>query len=143
MGRYQKVPVVIEAVQWPLDESEYPYWLFEAVKNGTIVISEGLFKSKVLIKTLEGDHICNHGDWIIRGVEGELYPCKPGIFQKTYEPAEGESIPPMDVLEKIRSSRNLVANCLPDCREKSLAMTKLEEAEMWLGKAILNTSEEC
>ena len=41
------------------------------------------------IETLEGGHVVCPGDWIITGVEGEHYPCKPGIFSKTYEPAEG------------------------------------------------------
>ena len=41
-----------------------------------------------IIQTLEGDHLARKGDWIIRGVHGEFYPCKPDIFAKTYEPAE-------------------------------------------------------
>lgn len=39
------------------------------------------------IPTLEGDHIANIGDWIIKGVKGEFYPCKPDIFAATYDPA--------------------------------------------------------
>ena len=42
----------------------------------------------IVIGTLEGDHLASQGDWIIRGVKGELYPCKPEIFAATYEPAE-------------------------------------------------------
>jgi len=41
------------------------------------------------IDTLEGGHIVCPGDWIITGIEGERYPCKPGIFEQTYEPVEG------------------------------------------------------
>jgi len=42
---------------------------------------------KVIIPTLEGDHLANIHDWIIKGVKGEFYPCKPDIFEMTYEPA--------------------------------------------------------
>ena len=44
---------------------------------------------EITIPTLEGDHIAKHGDWIIKGVKGEFYPCKPDIFAATYEPASG------------------------------------------------------
>lgn len=44
------------------------------------------------IKTLEGDMIANIGDWIITGIHGEIYPCKPDIFKKTYDPADDEAI---------------------------------------------------
>lgn len=47
---------------------------------------------EITIPTLEGDHIARHGDWIIKGVKGEFYPCKPDIFRATYEPAEQEEI---------------------------------------------------
>lgn len=40
------------------------------------------------IHTLEGDHVCSEGDFIIKGVKGEFYPCKPDIFEATYEAAE-------------------------------------------------------
>lgn len=46
----------------------------------------------MLIPTLEGDHLATQGDWIIKGVNGELYPCKPDIFEKTYEPVEGPAV---------------------------------------------------
>jgi hypothetical protein len=42
----------------------------------------------VVIRTLEGDMLASPGDWIIRGVKGEFYPCKPDIFEATYEPVE-------------------------------------------------------
>ena len=42
------------------------------------------------ITTLEGVHTANVGDWIIKGIQGELYPCKPDIFEQTYEPYSAE-----------------------------------------------------
>ena len=48
-------------------------------------VGKGAPHIDMVIKTLEGDHICAEGDFIIKGVNGEFYPCKPDIFEKTYE----------------------------------------------------------
>jgi hypothetical protein len=85
MAKYRKKPVVIEAVQWLnrqiVDE---PLWFIEAEQRDMIQL-HGITLS---IHTLEGVMEANPGDWIIRGVKGELYPCKPDIFAATYEPVE-------------------------------------------------------
>lgn len=83
---WRKKPVVIEAFQWTGDKDQLgePEWIVEAIKTGVVGIdAEGLN-----IVTLEGVLTASHGDWIIRGVKGELYPCKPDIFAATYEPAD-------------------------------------------------------
>jgi len=83
MGRFRKKPVVIEAFVWnPNKAGEVD----AAKQRGWKV----LFNGTVVIPTLEGQHIANVGDWIICGIKGEFYPCKPDIFEATYEPAEGE-----------------------------------------------------
>lgn len=51
-------------------------------------IDHAAVKGGLVIKTLEGNHLANIGDYIIKGVAGEFYPCKPDIFEKTYEVAE-------------------------------------------------------
>ena len=81
MTRFRKKPVEVEA--WQIDSSEpKPGWLLDAMKSDmAIEHTDGTW----LIKTLEGDHLGNIGDYIIRGVKGELYPCKPDIFEQTYE----------------------------------------------------------
>ena len=81
MPKYRKKPVVIEAWQWtPHDKGEeIPMWL--VMSNYELGPEDGL-----LIKTLEGTMRADPGDWIIRGVKGELYPCKPDIFAATYDP---------------------------------------------------------
>jgi hypothetical protein len=94
--KFRKKPVVIEAVQWFKDgdhekvrrtgfneiymllgtagcSREAPYWTAEAMG---------------VIDTLEGQHVVVPGDWIITGMKGEHYPCKPDIFEMTYETAE-------------------------------------------------------
>lgn len=78
---YRKKPVVIEAVQWT-GENHAEMCEFIDPEVFEIKPKEGL-----IIHTLEGDHHASPGDYIIKGVNGEFYPCKPDIFAKTYEPA--------------------------------------------------------
>ena len=79
MAKYRKLPVVIDAFRWMIDE--VPDW-WKSAKGITInVDTESAF-----IPTLEGTHEAKVGDYIIRGIDGELYPCKPDIFKRTYEP---------------------------------------------------------
>lgn len=75
MDKYRKKPIVIEAVQW------FPGLVVEGVLDA----GEGYFDDRYYIKTLEGNMIVSPGDWIITGVKGEKYPCKPDIFEATYE----------------------------------------------------------
>lgn len=83
MSRYTKKPVTIDAAQWTGDSFELCRWASEF--PGTIRWSfDG---DTLIIPTLEGDMRASIGDWIIRGVKGEFYPCKPDIFAATYEPA--------------------------------------------------------
>ena len=82
--KFRKKPVVIEATQW-FKDGDHPLVVF----NPAEVVSNppGMLDDQWVIKTLEGYHIVTPGDWIITGVHGEAYPCKPDIFEKTYEPA--------------------------------------------------------
>lgn len=57
----------------------------EAHKNGTLFYGCGVSGDELFVNTLEGVHHVNVGDYIIRGVAGEIYPCKPDIFEQTYE----------------------------------------------------------
>lgn len=86
MAKYRKKPVVIEAVQW-LNKKIVcppgPQWFVEAEERKQIQLAGDV----LYIKTLEGEMRADIGDWIIRGVKGEIYPCKPDIFEATYEPA--------------------------------------------------------
>jgi len=88
MAKYRKKSVVIEAIRLlPSTLSPYVEEFLGEAKNfpdcsiGGIDPSDGQFK----IKTPEGVMIANVGDWIIKGVKGEFYPCKPDIFEITYE----------------------------------------------------------
>lgn len=89
--KYRKKPVVIDAFKWTggPDQAEDPEWAIEAIANGAITFPGGGTKDCVMrIHTLEGDMTAQQGDYIIRGVNGEIYPCKPDIFEKTYESAD-------------------------------------------------------
>ncbi len=116
MAKYRKKPVVIEAVRWrgyssnlgltqeaasqPAEITEenmhginyasIPDWMPEPLLTGTNPDVGGVLRDgdDLLIGTLEGVHRAKPGDWIIRGIKGELYPCKPEIFAATYEDAE-------------------------------------------------------
>lgn len=82
---FRKKPVVIEAVQWDgRNDDEVISWA-KAAPPRWWVRRRG---DHLNIPTLEGDHLASVGDWIIRGVAGEIYPCKPDIFAATYEPAD-------------------------------------------------------
>lgn len=79
--KYRKKPVVIEAVRYMLDET-LPDWFMDRVTSNTIIThADGTCD----INTLEGVMKANKGDYIILGVNGEVYPCKLDIFEKTYE----------------------------------------------------------
>lgn len=83
MSLYRKLPVEVEAFKWTggPDQEEDPEWIVEAIKNGDAFFEDGEFK----IWTMEGVMTVNSGDYIIKGIKGELYPCKPDIFEKTYK----------------------------------------------------------
>lgn len=91
MPKFRKKPVVIEAIRYvggadnrlavlnftgtDASNAKTIYW--RSIPQG----------GEIVIRTLEGDLIASEGDWIIRGVKGEVYPCKPDIFAATYDPA--------------------------------------------------------
>ena len=105
MGQYRKKPVTIEAVhctsikispigKWDAEFDEpLPDWMRAAIAAGNVAKDKGaiwpaLDEQKLMIGTLEGQHEVSIGDWIVRGVKGELYPVKPDIFEATYEPVD-------------------------------------------------------
>ena len=98
--KFHKKPIMIEAFQmteerrW--DNREWPDWLNRAWnmepraygEGGLFIDADDPGRAHLLIGTLEGVHRVQWNDWIIRGVKGELYACKPDIFQATYEPVD-------------------------------------------------------
>ena len=88
MAKYRKKPVVIEAFKfdWDGDNPELDLSMIDSDENWTCEHCGKLSSKHGNVKTLEGYHIACPGDFIIRGVKGEHYPCKPDIFEMTYEP---------------------------------------------------------
>ena len=80
MAKYKKKPVVIEAIRFTGSNYEE---IREFIGKNTLCSD-----LSIVIPTLEGDMIAQKGDYIIKGVKGEFYPCKPDIFEKTYESVE-------------------------------------------------------
>lgn len=83
--KYRKKPVVIEAVLWDGRNFEEVSELLETGGDASRQISYGTETDYLSIYTLEGTMKANKGDWVVKGVKGELYPCKPDIFEATYE----------------------------------------------------------
>ncbi len=89
MAKYRKKPVVVNAWQWTgkcwseahefIESNNLPFPLMLGARNGV---------AGLIIQTLEGDMVAQTDDYIIEGVKGEFYPCKPDIFEATYEKVE-------------------------------------------------------
>jgi hypothetical protein len=82
--KFIKKPVEIEAVQFTMNSLEDIRNVIDFIKESDYDISY-LGEGKIYIETLEGVMCANDGDWIIKGIKGEFYPCKPDIFEATYE----------------------------------------------------------
>ena len=90
MIKYRKKPVVIEAIQFT-GTNENVEVLKRFINRSIITESSYLSDyqvNSIVIETLEGDMTANVGDYIIKGIKGEYYPCKPDIFNETYERVE-------------------------------------------------------
>jgi hypothetical protein len=90
--KYRKKPVIVDAVHWDGKNHREMFDFLTGTKDERMELSGDNFyidfakvSGGLVIKTLEGEHIASLGDYIIKGVNGEFYPCKPDIFEKTYE----------------------------------------------------------
>lgn len=85
MPRFRKKPVVIDAIQW--DGTRESAESIRAVFGADVLVPRDGDSWALLCKTLEGRLVATPQDWIIRGIKGEVYPCKPDVFAATYEAA--------------------------------------------------------
>ena len=90
--KYRKKPVIIEAIQWDDNTTEIKNFCGSActyeVEDCAWQVGKGAAHEILIIHTFEGDMIASRGDYIIKGINGEYYPCKPDIFEKIYEKVE-------------------------------------------------------
>ena len=87
--QFRKKPVVIEAALWPGLGQPFAFAEIVPLEARFFVPCDGCggpFAGHGWLNTLEGGHRVCPGDWIIKGIKGEFYPCKPDIFEATYEP---------------------------------------------------------
>ena len=82
--KYRKKPVLIEAIQLTSDVAQF-WRVYEFMRSDVQEWDDEPFR--IRIRTLEGEMWATEGDWVIKGVQGEFYPCKPDIFAQTYESA--------------------------------------------------------
>lgn len=112
--RYMKKPVVVDAYQLPAAGQDLPESFQQWCERVGFTEFESGRDETLVIPTLEGDMTAQPGDWIIRGVRGEFYPCKPDIFAATYE-AEPEASPPAAdevpdaVIDAVAAARSMAA----------------------------------
>ena len=91
--KYRKRPIIVEAFRWTADhwQKEDPKWIIDAIKQDKIYFVHNLISGgEMRIITLEGTHTAKRGDWVIKGIKGEIYPCKNDIFLETYEEVNDE-----------------------------------------------------
>lgn len=86
MAKFRKKPIVIEATQFHIWDEPWPDGVEQRTVSGNAETIQGA-QVEWFIQTLEGEHVVVNDDWIITGIKGEKYPCKPDIFAATYEPA--------------------------------------------------------
>jgi len=79
MAKYRKKPIVVDVFRWLMDD--VPEWITSAIRANKINFD----MRGMIISTLEGEMLASPGDYIIKGVKGELYSCKPDVFEQTYE----------------------------------------------------------
>lgn len=110
--KYRKKPIVVEAFHMTDFDADYwPGWL----RSADYVFDGG----DLFLGTLEGDMQVCHGDWVIQGIKGELYPCKPDIFQATYEAVtDGQPISRYS----IRSGWKMPEPPHPECKPYALLL---------------------
>lgn len=113
MGKFVKLPVEIEAFKtwanWFIescpDNPTYPEWLQDAIDDGAVYLGGDM--NDVFIKTLEGEHKATDGDYIIQGIKGELYPCKPDIFEASYKPVRTTELSYSEALVLMKDGKKL------------------------------------
>ena len=135
MAKFRKKPVVVEAVRWDgtnvCDIREFFDAFLMWHLNGC---------DEVRIETLEGIMSAHIGGWIIKGVKGEFYPCKPDIFEATYDPAPA-ALPTPDFNRAI-SDRDDLMHALADIRDASSDKMSAEEFRTWAKTTAVQAIEE-
>ena len=143
MAKYRKKPIEIEAFKWTgdINQTEDPIWIVEAIKKGDAWVHEDSINGAIemRIKTLEGVMTANKGDYIIKGIKGEIYPCKSEIFEMAYEAAEKN-----ELVEKrkecVSENNEKINTVIIMCDGEEIIIRVLEDIED-VSKALHNSIE--
>ena len=86
--KYRKKPIIVEAFQWTggPDQADDPEWFAEQIREGNVAFYGRDARIIMYIRTPRRPLVASVGDYIIRGVKGDIYPCRPDTFEATYEP---------------------------------------------------------
>lgn len=124
--KFRKKPVVIEAIRW--DEKKATFELLKSMgMEPSAFISHEIedYIRNLRISTLEGSITASYGDWIIKGVKGEFYPCKPDIFEMTYESTESHL--PTPNRDELRAKINTFLSSFASRAEKAAFQMSYDE----------------
>lgn len=132
MAKYRKKPVEIEAIQWTGENAKE---ILAFAKDSYIDKDNYTLK----IDTLEGTHIASRGDYIIKGVKGEIYPCKPEIFEMAYEEAEKSELVE-ERKECVSENNEKINTVIIMCDGEEIIIRVLESIE-GVAKALHNSIE--
>lgn len=147
--KYRKRPVVIDAIQWT-GENQREMWDFltgrtndyMSASGDNFYIDHSKIKGGLVIKTLEGEHLASIGDYIIKGVKGEFYPCKPDIFEMTHEPVKEENMKSNSMIGKkviIRAKEaGVFFGTLAERKGSEVTLTNCRRIWYWKGAASLS-----
>jgi len=137
MAKYRKKPIVIEAIQWTGSNlNEIKEFVGEALIYDIVdtawKVGKGVPRVDMQIKTPEGNHECSKGDYIIKGIKGEFYPCKPDIFEATYEKVNDENTETitketsLNVIVKslVEGANSFVMKC-PTCGRQTISSQQI------------------
>lgn len=141
--QFRKKPGVILAWQVPLPHEDPSEGIVELVQSQNWDgDSEG-----IIIPTLEGNMLASPGDWIIQGIKGEFYPCKPDIFEATYEPASKQFNHAYDFAFGVKSNDEYAEDVTPDMliealRHRINRIEREDKSEMLEACGLFDTTEE-
>lgn len=137
MAKYVKKPVVIEAIQWTgLNQEEIkefcPTAKFQIIDTAWEV-HKGPAHTLLIIPTLEGDHYASQGNYIIKGVHGEFYPCKEDIFHETYDSYDDVHLSYTITAEEVKTrGSSFTVKEIMESQPGTIQMTPEEERLLWV-----------
>ena len=128
---FRKKPVVVEAMRFTGSN----YREVGEFVGAAAEVDRDNEREALRIKTLEGKMVCSPGDWIIRGVKGEFYPCKPDIFAATYEPAEAgraDAARANELADALERAAAVASDAITGPVEVPITSGMMHEAAAWL-----------